>query len=317
MVDFSTSLYSLHGSVFCDWLDVTFPSDSPLWLDLHDFFLGESCQSKALGDSVDFRHPLASWGSFQLHRSSQGWSRISASGGSCNALRVSGSWGDYLSLLGSYPHTVTRVDATLQLQVDASPVIRSLVDRYPPDSLVYLTRKGVKPDYYLRPALYAGGGLTGTFYAGSLKKGSSKASVRVYDKRNERLDRAGDDVGPCLQIEVTGRKGLGVSLRDAYAPGPLFWHLASPSILNRPEGVSDWVPFDGELWSPGRVSPEPYARLQSSVSSSVDLETLADLADKCGESGRLQLLRLIRSRLGLDAAVSIAGDVGTPCPAGA
>jgi len=305
MEDFSTSSGLSHPPVFCDWLDVTFPSDSPLWGELSDFLLGESCSAKEVKDgTIDFRHPLASWGSFQLLRSAQGWSRVSASGGSCAALRTSGSWADYLGLIGSYPHTVTRVDATLQVYVEAAPIIQRLVDQYPPTSLVHLTRKGVKPDYYLRPALYPGGGLTGTFYAGSLRTGSSKASARVYDKRNEQLDRRGVDIGPCTQFEVTGRKGYGVTLRDAYSPAPLFWHLASPCFLNRPEGVADWVPFAEDLWSPGRVDRDPYHRLVSRVSESFDLGALSALADQCGDDGRLQLLRLIRNRLGLDVSVT-------------
>lgn len=299
-MDFSTSALAAHPPVSCDWLDVTFPSDSPLWDELCDFLLGESCSSsEPKENTLDFRHPLASWGSFQLHRSSQGWSRISSSGGSCSALRTSGTWADYLGLIGSYPHTVTRVDAAMDVFVDAVPIIQQLISLYPPDSVVYLTRKGVKPSYHLTLSLYGSAELTGTFYAGSLKKGSSKASARAYDKRNEQLDRGLPDPGPWTRFEVTGRKGLGVTLRDAYAPSSLFWHLASPSILSRPSGVPDWVPFAEELWSPGRIERDPYQRLVSRVSESFDLGSLCALADKCGDSGRIQLLRLIRSRLEL------------------
>lgn len=302
MTDSSTLGAPAHPLVFCDWLDVTFPSDSGLWLDLQDFLLGQCCSSKSLKEeTTEYRHPFAQWGSFQLLRSSQGWSRISASGGSCKALKVSKGWGEYLSLIGSYPHTVTRVDTTMQIAVDAAPFVMGLVDRYIPGNPVKLTRKGVKPDCILKPILYGGKGLTGTFYAGRLDSGSSKASGRVYDKRNEQMDRHGVDIGPCLQIEMTGRKGLGVTLRDAYDPAPLFWHLASPAILPLPAGVMPWSPFTGELWSPGRIDPvDPYSRLASRVAQSVDLGVLSDLADACGDAGKFQLLRLIRSRLGLN-----------------
>jgi hypothetical protein len=289
--------------VRCDWLDVTFPTDSPLGGAVSDLLAGHQCSSRRLSDSVlEFRLPCAEWGNIQLGDSSRGWSRLSASGGSCEALRHVSAFAEYLSLIGSYPHTVTRLDACMDVPLPAPPVISALVSQYPADSLVYLTRKGVRPDYYLKPT--PDGGYTGTFYAGPLRSRGLIVTARVYDKSRERLDRVGEDIGPRTRYEVVCRKGSRVTLRDAYDPFPLFWHFAAPALLPLPDGVPAWAPFVGDLWAPGARPVDDYQRLRSRVESSVDLDLLAALADKV-TGGRLELLRLLRNRLGL-IDVSIA-----------
>lgn len=289
--------------VRCDWLDVTYPTGSLLGEDVSDLLAGLQCSAKRVGDSVlEFRFPCAERGNIQLGDSSQGWSRLSASGGSCEALRQQSSFGEYLALVGSYPHTLTRLDACMDVPLSGPAIVSALVAQYPPDSLVQLSRKGVRPDYNLQPSPC--GLLTGTFYAGPLRYGKSKRSARVYDKRAEVLRRTGVDVGPLTRYEVTARKGVGASLRDAYDPLSLFWHIASPALLPAPDGIPSWSPFVGELWAPGPRPVDDYHRLRSRVESSVDLDLLADLADRV-TGGRLELLRLLRNKLGL-RHVSIA-----------
>lgn len=299
-MDYNTQCLTL-PPVRCDWLDVTFPTGSPLGGDVSDFLAGHQCSVKRASDSVlEFRLPGAEWGNIQLGDSARGWSRLSASGGSCEALRQLSAFGEYLALIGAYPHTLTRLDACMDVPVPGPSIIGALVAQYPPDSFVFLSRKGVRPDYNLQPS--SCGGLTGTFYAGPLRYGKSKRSGRVYDKRAEVLRRTGVDVGPLTRYEVTARKGVGATLRDAHDPLPLFWHIASPALLPLPPGVPSWAPFDGDLWSPGAQPVDDYQRLRSRVASSVDLDLLADLADKVS-GGRMELLRLVRNRLGLRGVV--------------
>lgn len=288
----------------CDCLDVTFDPECGLWDDVCDFLSGLSASARRKGEGVlEYRLPEASWGNFQLSDFGKGWARLSASGASCAALRGRGVFDEYLHLVGAYPCVVTRLDACLDFYVPAPPVIQSLVKQYPLDSLVYLTRKGVPTDYNLQPT--ADGGLTGTFIAGPLRLCKSKVSARVYDKQWERLRRAGEITGPWLRYEVTARKGTGVTLRDASNPTALFWHYASPALLNAPPGQKPWVPFDGDTWGPGRVASDPYLQLRKRVELSPDLENLIRLADELTSDGRSHLLRLIRNRLGLrDIAVA-------------
>lgn len=303
-MDYTTEIITRHPPIFCDWVDVTFPADSPLMDLAGDFLSDQRCSAKRVADhTLEYRHPNSAWGNFQLHQSSRGWSRLSASGGSCDALRATGAFGEYLALIGDHPHTLTRLDATMDVSVDAPPIIAALVRKYPPDSLVYHTRKGVRPDYNLQPTL--DGGITGTFYAGPLRYGKSKVSSRTYDKRAEIISRTGDDPGPRTRFEITVRKGVGATLRDAFDPVPVFWHFASPALLPAPPGVIAWVPGDSETWAPGSLPVDPYQRLRRRVDESVDIENLIRLADLLRGDGRRELLRLLRGRLGLrDVAVA-------------
>lgn len=298
--------------VFCDWLNVTFPVGSRLWDDVSEFLRDSGSSSKRFNDGrLEFRLPAAEWGNVLLTESTSGWSSLSASGGSCSALRSLGVFGEFLATIGSHTHTVTRVDATLDFYVDADPVIKALCARYPPDSLVYLTRKGVTPDYYLKPTLW--GPQSGTFYAGDRRKPGLSVIARAYDKRLAVYDITGVDSGPRLRYEVVARKRTGVTLRDAFEPAPLFWHFAAPALLNRPPGIPDWSPGVDSTWSPGARVSTPYSHLRRRVEISADLEALKNLADQLPGRGRLTLARLLLNHLGLrDAPLpeveAIAGD---------
>lgn len=297
-MDFNTQ-GTVSPPVRCDWLDVTYPTDCALGGDVSDLLAGLQCSVRRVSDSVlEFRLPGAEWGNIQLGDSTRGWSRLSASGGSCEALRAVSAFGEYLSVIGSHPHTVTRLDACMDVSLHAPPIIGNLVRRYPPDSLVYLSRKGVRPDYYLKPS--PDGGHTGTFYAGPLRSRGLIVTARVYDKAREILDRTGEVVGPRTRYEIVCRKGSKVSLRDAYSPLALFWHFASPALLNAPPGQLPWVPFDGDQWAPGARPEIPaYERLKRRVDASVDLDGLIALANDMPGDGPRVLLRLLQNRIGL------------------
>lgn len=302
-MDNNTRLSAL-PPVRCDWLDVTFPTECALGDDVSDFLSGQHCSVKRIRNSVlEFRLPGAEWGNIQLGDSSRGWSRLSASGGSCEALRQLSAFGEYLALLGSYPHSVTRLDACMDVPLPGPAIVGALVQQYPPGSLVYLTRKGVSPDYYLKPNL--AGETTGSFYAGPLRSRGLTVTARVYDKRQQMVDMFGSDVGPRTRYEIVCRKGSNVTLRDASAPLPLFWHFASPALLARPADVPSWSPFLGDTWAPGagpRLSDRN--RLLARVESSVDFGLLIEFADRLGGDGRRELFRMLRHRLGLhDVAI--------------
>jgi hypothetical protein len=291
--------YNTIGSspIRCDWLDVTFPADSPLLGSLAGFLHDQGAQARRVNDqTIEYRLPSASWGNFRIENSPRGWGRASASGGSCEALRAVSSFGEYLSLLAEHPHTLTRLDLCLDVPLPSSPIIMALVERYPPDSLVYLTRKGVAPNYNLQPTVSHG--FTGTFYAGD-KRGSARVIAKVYDKQSERL-KYGVVISPLTRYEITIKKRCGATLRDVSDPAPLFWHYASPSLLPLPPGQVPWVPFTGDYWAPGSLpSLTPYERLRRSVDASVDLERLCALADQIPVNGRASLLRLLQNRVGL------------------
>lgn len=291
--------YNTIGSspIHCDWLDVTFPADSPLLESAAGFLLEHGAPARRITDDrVEYRLPHADWGNIQLERSPRGWGRLSASGGSCEALRAISAFGPYLGLISEYPHTVTRLDACMDVLVPAQPIITALCSRYPPGSLVSLTRKGVPARYNLQPVV--GGGFTGTFYAGDIR-GSARVMGRVYDKQAERADR-GIEIGPKTRFEIVARKDTGITLRDAYNPAALFWHFASPALLSAPSDVLAWEPFTGESWALGaRPAVPDYERLARMVDASVDIERFCAFADQISGNGRASLLRLLQNRIGL------------------
>jgi hypothetical protein len=297
--------YNTSGSsaIRCDWLDVTFPADSPLLGALAGFLLDHGASARRVNDqTVEYRFPWAEWGNIRIEQSIRGWGRASASGGSCEALRAISAFGQYVSLIGEYPHSLTRLDVCLDIPGPASPVIMALVDRYPPGSQVYLTRKGVDTDYHLQPT--ASRGFTGTFYAGN-KRGAARVTARVYDKQAERL-RFGVVIAPLTRYEITVRKRCGATLRDVLDPSALFWNFAAPALLDAPPGQLPWVPFDGDQWAPGaRPEITAYERLKRRVDASVDLASLVDLAnDFPGDTGIVVLFRLLQTRLGLRSAAT-------------
>lgn len=287
---------------FADWLDVTFPPDLAPFDDVRDL-LTEAGGSPSLLPSgvVDYRFSAASvWGNVQLSTRDSEWSRVSASGNVCKHLRDVGLFDHYLSALGSSPHRITRLDATLDLPVDGADVIAYFRSRLSVDPRISLTRKALTPTWMLSPRA-SDGRETGTMFLG--RRSSARVSARVYDKAAEVLANRREVIPALTRFEVTCRADMGVTLRDAHDPTPLFFHFASPGLLSRPPGVPDWSPGDPDSWRSVRAVKTPYERLSSRVEYSSELDALADLADSCGPGGRLTLLRLIRSRLGLDVSL--------------
>jgi len=219
--------------------------------------------------------------------------RFSASGSVCSLMRTLGIWRDYLSELSSSPHSVTRLDAAIDLAVDGADLVDSMRRMHVSGS-VSLSRKSVATSTVLstRPD----GRETGTWYAGKLTK--ARFTARVYDKAWERLCRASIVVPPCGRIEVTAKGGdSGATLRDAEQPAALFWHIAAPALLKLPEGAPVWAPNRDLGWVSKPRAFDPAAVLRRRVESAALLDALALLSDDLGPQGRSYLLHLIEKRL--------------------
>lgn len=284
---------------FTDWLDVTYAPDDVPEPELRVFLLG-------LGFTVDYDNkrkmrysPPGERGLLQLHEAAR-FGRISASGAICSWLQRHGHWSDFLAILSSCPHKVTRIDVAMDVLADGADVIASLQTRYP-DGYVSLGRKASKVTQMLKQR-DSDNRFTGTYYVGY--RSSARATARVYDKRFERLENAGTDIGmDVTRYEVTARKDYGVTLRDAYEPASLFWHIASPAlILTKPKGVDMWVSHgDFVGWHHQPKLRTAYEVLCDRVEWSAELEALIALADDVSPDGRNLLARLFMQRLGLDA----------------
>lgn len=223
---------------------------------------------------------------------------VSATGDALAHLRRCGAYMDFLAVLSDCPHNVTRLDAALDVGVDAPPILRALQRRYK-GGKVCLTRKGMGWSTLLseRPS---DGSPTGTFYVGH--RSSARVTARVYDKQEEARARRGILMGPCTRYEVTVRKDYGATLRDAAEPERLFWRVASPSLLKRPDGVPDWSPEWSSRWTapPARADLLPAEVLGRRVSSSPEIDMLASIADEMGPNGRVWLVRQLAARLGVE-----------------
>lgn len=282
--------------IFCDYLDVTFrPDDCPAPA-LVRLLLGlDFAVTRDTGGSALYIPPKPHRGAIKIdHRAT--FARVSASGGACAYLRESSAWDDYLFILADSPHKVTRLDAAMDLPMDGADMLDVLRSRYPTGSAA-LTRKALKMDYItsVRPD----GRYTGTvsFGYGS----SARFRAIVYDKAWEALNKRGESLPPTTRFEVTARKDSGATLRDASMPTALFWHIASPALLQAPsEGVPVWEPNTDYLYTTTPRSFDPAETLRRRVEFSAELEALALLSDSLGPEGREYLKSIICKRV--DAA---------------
>lgn len=276
---------------FCDWLDVTCAPDSAMTYDVLRFFDSFSCP--LIFSSDDGIAVQVGSGVLRLDRKHR-FHRVSASGAVLQFLRSNSALDDFLFCLSSGPMTITRIDLACDYRVDGPAALRRLERRYP-DDLVSLTRKAMRVHrfYSARPG---DGQQTGTWYIGHRSK--AKVTARVYDKQAEVLSRSEDDIGPRTRVEITVRKGIGASLRDASNCSPLFYHFASPTLVDPPAECPSWEPFTGDSWP--YTAPDRSVTLESFVhrlDSSAELDRLAALAAELGPVAEAMLIRKFQERL--------------------
>lgn len=276
--------------VICDWLDVTHSIEDTPYTDVRFILL--SWDAECAGPDF-FR--VGDGGSIKLEKRGT-FTRVSLSGAAVSWLRSTGRWIDFLGLLSSSPHRVTRLDAAYDVPKDGALSVAALRRRYRSGE-VRLGRKALKTTCLL--AVRPDGLETGTWYVGH--RSNARATARVYDKAWERLQRAGIAVPPCTRYEVTVKKDYGATLRDAAEPERLFWHVAAPALLKAPADVPAWDAGWAEGWALKRPEVLPAAVLEARVSRSAELEVLLEAADALGPAGRVFLARRILRRLGVSS----------------
>lgn len=266
---------------FCDFLSVSTPSGE--WEAMRGDVLPVL---QEVGASTEFENADgALWrvgeGTVKASRRGVVWC-LSATGAVLAALRLARLGGEYLSAIGAHAHRVTRVDASLDRTEDTPPVIRRLLEAVASEGLA-ISRKRVPPAHVTRYVTRRPDGEdSGTAYFG---KPSAEVRAVVYDKRLERMAHGLADVGPLTRYELRVRSGMNPTLRDAYAPAPMFWHFMSPAFLAAPEGVGEWV-GQGEPLSLVRAPRAlPAARLARRVEDSAEVAALLALADEVGPRG--------------------------------
>lgn len=287
--------------VFCDWLDVTYaPTDCP-YPEVNRLLLDAGYEVLfSDGSSFSYAPPAPGRGSVHVKHCSR-WARISLSGGACAHLRDSGLWADALSALSSSPHKVTRLDAALDLPADGADLVALMRSRHSSGSCS-LGRKSIPTSSML--SVRPDGRETGTWYAGHRTR--ARTTARVYDKAWEMLEKYGEKIPPTARVEVTGRDGTGVTLRDAAEPAAFFWSVASPAILKAPEGSPVFVPNSDLGWASPPREFDAAALLRRRVEALAELDALLLVADSMGPSGRAYLLHLVEGRLSGSVSVDQA-----------
>ena len=273
------------SNAFCDWLDVTCSPESSFLADLRRF-----CDVNAwpVAYADDERIMIAVGDGKLVLDVKDRYHRASASGSVLAYLRCTGLLEQYLALLATVPHRVTRLDAAVDAPVDAPRVLRALESRYPCDN-VPLTRKASRVTR-MYSARESDGQVTGTWYVGH--RSSARVTARVYDKQAEILHRTGLDSPPLTRYELTFKKDLGCTLRDCLMPASLFYQYAADTLLPRPRGLPDWTSNNDADWSAVPVDLAlPYDLFRRRVEYSPEIERLAQLAATFGDKGRPALIR--------------------------
>ena len=241
------SSFVAYSAPSADWVSVSFPTGlAPLVLGalrpLVSDIPGVSALSK--GNGWVFPSSGRKPGLLQSRaRSCSPVAVISASGVVLSTLRSAGVWPAFLRVLSSDVHRLTRLDVALDVPVDAPPLLEALYSRASSGG-VALTRKALDPVRHVSrwqsPDL--AGRDSGTVYLGGK---AAEVRARVYDKRLERVAHGFSDPGPCLRAELTVTSAMGISLKDAWEPAPVFWHFMAGALegfVARPSGVPAWVP---------------------------------------------------------------------------
>lgn len=286
--------------IFCDGLTVTFPSSAigAAFRELREF-------ARDLGATEERRSYIRFPGG-SLMRLCEGtggsWGSCEAKGSALAYLRSQNAYTGLLAALAGHAHQVTRLDAALDLLEDAPAHVARVYAMARAGKLRW-GRKALSPrdlNHNLRPALYDPAIETGTAYVGQR---GQRVMLRVYDKRNERLDKGELDLGPCTRFEFAYDKRMGCTLRDAEDPTALFW-LHGQQVLQRPEGVPDWEAHGEGLAFPKRQRMGATERLQRACENSEALGNICQLALDLGDGGLDELKRLVTLRYRLAVATA-------------
>jgi hypothetical protein len=288
---------STHGcyrsDAICDYLDVTcapttsFMGDLTNWLALHSI----ECISFKDGSS----NYLLGLGVLKLSGTSR-FHRASASGGFIDGLRERGLWRDYVNLLGTVEHKVTRLDVAVDVSVDA-PVVLSALESHYSTGEFHFGNKAVRISTVLtrRPIDNA---VSGTWYAGS-RNTSARVIGKVYDKQLQLFDKHGILSPPLTRFELTFRKDFGASLWDVLSPTDIFYSHAEGLMGTKGVKYDDWASRGLMPWVSVPIDKDfTVERFERTLLHSVELRRYAELAARnFGEGGSAIVLKCFATAL--------------------
>lgn len=288
-------------NAICDWLDVTCSPENSFYEPLCDWF---AIRGYAVRSS-DSSSVLLSVGSGVLKLSkSFNHHRASASGSCIDHLRADGLWRDYVNLLGTVGHKVTRLDVAVDVWEDAPNVLSELCAVYSDGSYSF-GRKSVRTKTIFERR-ETDNLESGTWYAGH--RSSARVTARVYDKQLERL-QYGIITPPLTRYELTFRKDYGCSLWDVLMPNSLFYSHSS-GLLDPPSGgFDDWSSRGLVPWVSTPVDTDlTVEKFSKRVQYSPDLQYIVAMAARFGPQGKAIILREFER--GLDNALDVSSCEG-------
>jgi hypothetical protein len=204
--------------------------------------------------------------------------------------------------LGSVGHKVTRLDAALDVAIDAPPILSGLSAVY--GGSFSFGRKALRTKTITENRL-SDDALTGTWYAGHMSK--ARVSCRVYDKQQERLNH-GVVTPPLTRYEITFRKDYGCSLWDALNPHSIFYSHSSGLVEPPVDGFDDWSSRGLVPWVSKPVDTDlTVERFMRSVEHSLELSYLAEKGARFGATGKAIIMRKFEAYLD-SALLEFKGD---------
>lgn len=272
-----------------DYLSITMSEES--FSEVEDSLTPIISQLGVLG-SFDGILKLISGGTFKTGPTRGSVYHVSASGDFLTALRAHNLYQNYLSVISHVPHRVTRMDVACDVPCDSPLVLKRLTKRAHSGD-IRLTRNKIDPQRQVKTimGLNPEGKETGSLYLGPAKP--QIASCKIYDKRQERWQRANLDIPPLLRYELKLGRKANLSLRDAWEPDPVFWHFMQ-DLLPAPEGVPEWVPHGEGFTLPPSVTLLPAESMKRLLETSDLTRRLLVLSDQIGAHGFDYLLRLMK-----------------------
>lgn len=269
------------GQPFVDYLNVSF--DKGELLNVSDAVLGVVRQLGVVEGPAGTWRAVVGGGVLKLGERGR-VAVVSASGALCELLRSWGLWGEYLGVLGRFPHRVTLLHATCDFLVESPGAVVREVRRRAYAGELALTRKRLSR-LVVRTAMAAeeigADGVvreTGTVYLGS--RANADVWAKVYDKRAERLAKGAADPGPVVRVEIAVQSDAGATLRDAFEPVALFWHYGRRLLRCCPADAPVWVAH-GEGFTVSQVERAGLSvseRLWRMWEASADVQALVNVA---------------------------------------
>lgn len=283
------------GPAFCDWLTVTCQPESNFTDSVLAALDSLPTEISFAADYKQLYRILGAPRATCTLEQSRLFHSVSVSGTFLASLRQTSQLDRFLFAIASAPHTVTRLDVAKDYRLDFPVVLKALNAAYA-DGTCSLSRKALRVTEML--GVRSDGSKSGTWYAGRRQKGN--ITGRIYDKSLEMQDKLGvASPFPITRVEMTARKRVGCSLRDASNAEPLFYKLASPAFVATPPGTPEWVQGGGSFaWAAGPAEKPPaYPLLKYRMENSAEVKRLAALAAEMGDYGEEMAIRLLRAQI--------------------